>query len=86
MLVGLFPILGKYGGLNAPTAQPKAKKNGNKDVAPKDVRSKIEEQVTIKRIGNSKDFGYLATFLASEQAAFIKGTHIPIVGGPLKPL
>lgn len=26
MLVGLFPILGKYGRLNAPTAQPNSKK------------------------------------------------------------
>ncbi len=86
MLVGLFPILGKYGRLNAPTTQQNDKKNGNKDVAPKDVRSNMEEQVPVKRIGDPKEYGYLVTFLASEQAAFITGTHIPIAGGPLKPL
>ncbi|WP_313781246.1 SDR family oxidoreductase [Flagellimonas marinaquae] len=87
MLVGLFPILGKYGGgLNAPTTQPNAKKNGNKDVAPKDVRSNMEEQVPVKRIGDPKEYGYLVTFLASEQAAFITGTNIPIDGGLLRSL
>lgn len=36
------------------------------------------------RFGKPEEFGYLVTFLASEQAAYITGTNIPIDGGLLK--
>ena len=44
----------------------------------------MEHQVPVKRIGNPREFAFLATFLASEQAAYITGTNIPIDGGLLK--
>ena len=40
--------------------------------------------VPLKRIGDPKEFGYLLTFLASENAAYINGANIPIDGGILK--
>lgn len=61
----------------------KAEKMG---VSPDEVRSNMEEQVPVKRIGDPKEYGYLVAFLASEQAAFITGTNIPIDGGLLKSL
>jgi len=46
----------------------------------------MEEQVPVKRIGDPKEYGYLVAFLASDKAAFITGTNIPIDGGLLKSL
>ncbi|HBU77491.1 MAG TPA: short-chain dehydrogenase, partial [Muricauda sp.] len=54
--------------------------------SPEEVRSNMEEQVPVKRIGDPKEYGYLVAFLASDQAAFITGTNIPIDGGLLKSL
>ena len=51
-----------------------------------EVRSNMEQQVPMKRIGNPKEYALLATFLASEQASYITGTQIPIDGGLLKSL
>ncbi len=51
-----------------------------------EVRSNMEQQVPMKRIGNPKEYAFLATFLASEQASYITGTQIPIDGGLLKSL
>ncbi|MEL6917309.1 MAG: SDR family oxidoreductase [Bacteroidota bacterium] len=51
-----------------------------------EVRADMEARVPLKRIGDPKEYGYLATFLASEQAAYITGTNIPIDGGLLKSL
>jgi len=42
--------------------------------------------VPLKRIGDPKEFSYLVTFLASEKAAYINGTNIPIDGGIIKSL
>ncbi len=50
------------------------------------VRENMEAQVPMKRIGDPREFGYLVAFLASEQAAYITGTNIPIDGGLLKSL
>ena len=61
----------------------KAKKMG---VSEAEVRKAMEQQVPAKRIGNPEEYGYLATFLASEKAAYINGTNIPIDGGLLKSL
>ena len=38
----------------------------------------MEELTALKRIGSPSEFAYLATFLASDKAAFITGTNIPI--------
>ncbi len=66
--------------------QLNAKKAEQQGISQADVRSDMEAKVPIKRIGDPKEFGYLAAFLASEQAAFITGTQIPIDGGLLKSL
>ena len=49
-----------------------------------EVKINMENQVPMKRIGDPKEYGYLVAFLASEQAAYITGTNIPIDGGLLK--
>ncbi len=51
-----------------------------------DVRADMESKVPIKRIGDPREYGYLVAFLASDQAAYITGTQIPIDGGLLKSL
>jgi len=48
------------------------------------VYEKMKDLVPLKRIGDPKEFGYLLTFLASENAAYINGANIPIDGGILK--
>ncbi|WP_430907704.1 SDR family oxidoreductase [Maribacter sp. 2-571] len=49
-----------------------------------EVRSDMESKVPLKRIGSTEEYGYLVAFLASDQAAYITGTQIPIDGGLLK--
>lgn len=49
-----------------------------------EVRNQMELKVSLKRIGNPEEYGYLVAFLASENAAYITGTAIPIDGGLLK--
>lgn len=49
-----------------------------------EVKINMENQVPMKRIGDPKEYGYLVAFLASDQAAYITGTNIPIDGGLLK--
>lgn len=66
--------------------QLNAKKAEEQGISQEDVRSGMESKVPVKRIGNPKEYGYLVAFLASEQAAFITGTQIPIDGGLLKSL
>ena len=67
-------------------AQLNSKKAEKLGVSPEEVRSNMEEQVPMKRIGDPKEYGWLVAFLASDQAAFITGTNIPIDGGLLKSL
>lgn len=57
----------------------------------KELSVKIEEVfdamknlVPLKRIGEPNELGYLVTFLASNNAAYINGSNIPIDGGVLK--
>lgn len=66
--------------------QLNAKKAEQQGISQEDVRSDMESKVPVKRIGDPKEYGYLVAFLASEQAAFITGTQIPIDGGLLKSL
>ena len=67
-------------------AQLNAKKAEQLGISTGDVRADMESKVPVKRIGDPKEYGYLVAFLASDQAAYITGTQIPIDGGLLKSL
>ncbi len=66
--------------------QLNAKKAEQQGIPQEDVRADMESKVPVRRIGDPKEYGFLAAFLASEQAAYITGTQIPIDGGLLKSL
>lgn len=55
-----------------------------KKVEPAILKLQMELQVPAQRFGKPVEYGYLVTFLASDQAAYITGTNIPIDGGLLK--
>ena len=65
-------------------AQLNAKKAEKMNVSQEEVRSTMENMVPVKRIGKPEEYGYLVTFLASDKAAFLTGTNIPLDGGLLK--
>ncbi len=52
-------------------------KNGK----PEDIIEFWRNEIPLKRIGDPDEIGHLAAFLASEKAAYITGTSIPIDGG-----
>lgn len=51
-----------------------------------ELKAARQNLVPMKRLGNPEEYGYLAAFLASDQASYITGTSIPIDGGLLKSL
>jgi 3-oxoacyl-[acyl-carrier protein] reductase len=55
-----------------------------KQVSAKIIKENMLAPMPMKRLGAPKEFGYLVAFLASEYAAYITGTNIPIDGGLLK--
>jgi len=61
--------------------QKQAEQNG---VGLEDWRQQAADKIPMKRFGRPEEYGYLAAFLASEYAAYITGTTIPIDGGALK--
>lgn len=67
-------------------AQLNAKKAEQLDIPQEEVLTDMQSKVPLKRIGDPKEYGYLVTFLASDKAAYITGTQIPIDGGLLKSL
>ncbi|MEM1257396.1 MAG: SDR family oxidoreductase [Bacteroidota bacterium] len=67
-------------------AQLNAKKAEKMGCSETEVRLAMEEQVPLKRIGKPEEYGYLVAFLASDKAAYINGTNIPIDGGLLRSL
>jgi 3-oxoacyl-[acyl-carrier protein] reductase len=67
-------------------AQLNVKKAAQLGIAQSEVLKEMESRVALKRIGDPKEYGYLATFLASDNAAYITGINIPIDGGLLKSL
>ncbi len=67
-------------------AQLNAKKAEQLGISEDEVLADMKSKVPLKRIGDPKEYGYLAAFLASDNAAFITGTQIPIDGGLLKSL
>ena len=66
--------------------QLNAKKAKQLGIPESEVLLDMKSKVPLKRIGDPKEYGYLVAFLASEKAAFITGTQIPIDGGLLKSL
>lgn len=66
--------------------QLNAKKAEKLNIPVSEVRSTMENNVPAKRIGKPEEYGFLVAFLASDQAAYINGTNIPIDGGLLKSL
>ncbi len=66
--------------------QLNAKKAEQFGISEDEVLTDMETKVPVRRIGDPKEYGFLATFLASDQAAYITGTQIPIDGGLLKSL
>lgn len=66
--------------------QLNAKKAKQLGIPEREVLREMKSKVPLKRIGDPKEYGYLVAFLASEKAAFITGTQIPIDGGLLKSL
>ncbi|RNC89257.1 MAG: SDR family oxidoreductase [Allomuricauda sp.] len=67
-------------------AQLNAKKAEKMGISEAEVRAAMEHQVPTRRIGLPKEYGYLVAFLASDNAAYINGTNIPIDGGLLRSL
>jgi len=67
-------------------AQLNAKKAEQLGISEDEVLANMKSKVPLKRIGDPKEYGYLVAFLASDNAAFITGTQIPIDGGLLKSL
>ncbi len=67
-------------------AQLNAKKAEQLHVSEVQVRAEMEARVPLKRIGDPREYGYLVAFLASDRAAYLTGTQIPIDGGLLKSL
>lgn len=55
-------------------------------ISPEQVRTEMELQVPMQRIGDPKEYGYLVCFLAAPQAAYITGVNLPIDGGLLRSL
>lgn len=49
--------------------------------AVEDIRKAKEEKIPMKRFGTPEEYGHLAAFLASDYAAYITGTSIPLDGG-----
>lgn len=56
----------------------------NKGVELEEWRNQMAGEIPMKRFGKPEEYGYLATFLASEYAAYITGVNIPIDGGSMK--
>lgn len=55
-------------------------------LAPADVIRRWEADIPMRRLGEPHEFGALATFLASEQAAYITGQSIAVDGGWIRGL
>ncbi|WP_396635511.1 SDR family oxidoreductase [Maribacter sp. R77961] len=64
--------------------QLNAKKAKQLGITEDEVLKDMQSKVPLKRIGDPKEYGYLVAFLASDRAAYITGTNIPIDGGLLK--
>jgi 3-oxoacyl-[acyl-carrier protein] reductase len=57
-----------------------------KNLSEEEIRKSRIEAIPMKRLGRPAEYAYLAAFLASDFAAYITGTTIPIDGGLLRSL
>lgn len=48
------------------------------------LEQEMAAQNALKRIGKTEEYGYLVSFLASDKAAYLTGTSIPLDGGYLR--
>jgi len=48
---------------------------------PQEAKAQIESTIPIGRLASTREIGYLAAFLASDEAAYITGTELLIDGG-----
>ena len=48
------------------------------------VTEELKSRVPLRRLGNPEEYGYLISFLASDQAAYLTGAVIPLDGGLLR--
>ncbi|WP_294283436.1 SDR family oxidoreductase [uncultured Chryseobacterium sp.] len=46
-----------------------------------ELKRKKEEKIPMKRLGRPEEYGHLVAFLASDYAAYLTGTSIPLDGG-----
>ncbi len=51
------------------------------DAMTDEARTTLESRIALRRLGTPDDVAYAATFLASEQAAYITGTVMNVSGG-----
>lgn len=49
-----------------------------------EVTEKLKTMVPLRRLGKPEEYGFLAAFLASDLAAYLTGTAIPLDGGLIK--
>ncbi len=58
----------------------------NESVSPKEVQSRWEAEIPMRRLGEPREFAALAAFLVSERASYITGSSIAVDGGWIKSL
>ncbi len=49
-----------------------------------EVIAELKSRVPLRRLGKPEEYGYLVSFLASEQASYMTGSVIPLDGGLLR--
>lgn len=58
----------------------------SKNIPTEEFKRNTIVQIPAQRLGKPEEYGYLVAFLASDYAAYITGTSIPLDGGRLKTL
>lgn len=53
----------------------------NTDNSIEEIKKTRENKIPMKRLGKPEEYGHLVSFLASDYAAYITGTSIPLDGG-----
>ena len=59
-------------------------KSKSLNISETEVLDKMKSLVPASRLGQPKEYGYLISFLSSDNASYINGASIPIDGGLLK--
>ena len=59
-------------------------KSKSLNISETEVLEKMKSLVPASRLGRTEEYGYLISFLSSDNAAYINGASIPIDGGLLK--